>query len=319
MKTALITGIYGQDGILLSQLLIQRGYSVFGVVKDLKSEKDLLISNFSGPVKIIKLNLFDVQAVNNFIESNKVSEIYNLAGISSIPRCESTPELAFAVNSGIPSILLRLIVDRKIKFYQASSSELFGNDSNKMQNEDTPLSPRNIYGLSKVAPHLMTRYFREELGVFSCTGILYNHESEFRGKEYVTIRIIENLLRIKYTSDKTRFTLGNINSRRDWGYAGEYVEAMWLMLQSSEPSDYVVASGKTYSVSDLIVMVLKELEMELDIHRYVEVDEDLFRHSEETILCGDATRIKSKLGWKPTYTLQDTIRHIVSRKRDLFS
>lgn len=318
MPRALITGIYGQDGILLSQLLTQKGYSVLGIVQDINSEKDLLLSKFSSSLKTIKLNLLSHQAIKDCIDSYKIDEIYNLAGISSIARCERDPDLAIVVNSGIPSILLRILVDTKIKIYQASSSEIFGKDSNKKQSEDTPLSPRNIYGLSKVAPHLMVRHFREELGVFASAGILYNHESEFRGSEYVSSRIIDNLLRIKYTSDRSRFTLGDLNSRRDWGYASEYVEAMWLMLQSSKPSEYIVATGVTYSVGDFMTMVLRELDMDLDIQQYIEVDEGLFRNEDEAILCGDATRIKNELGWKPTYTLEETIREIVSRKRELY-
>lgn len=318
MPTALISGIYGQDGLLLAKFLFKKNYRIVGISRTVNSNLNNYLLGYSDKLEILYEDLLLPNTIKNLIQKYSPDEIYNLAGLSLITQCENNPIDAIRINTEIPLRFLSSIHDTSIKFYQASSAEIFGNSVDKIQNENTQVSPRNIYGVSKAAAHRVTQHFREVYSVFACSGIMYNHESEFRAEGIVTTKIINNLLRIKYTSDKSKFALGNINSQRDWGYAGDYVKAMWLMLQHDEASDYIVASNKLHSVKEFLNVTLRILGLGDDLERYIDHDISLNRSNESGNLQGDFTKINRMIGWKPEMEFENLIEYLIAQKSKKF-
>ena len=318
MATALISGIYGQDGLLLAKFLFKKDYRVIGIARTINPALNNYLLSFSDKLEIVYEDLLIPDTIKKLVQQYSPSEIYNLAGLSLITQCENNPIDAIRINTEIPLRFLNFIHNTDIKFYQASSAEIFGNSVDKIQNETTQVSPRNIYGVSKAAAHNATQHFREVYNVFACSGIMYNHESEFRAQGIVTTKIINNLLRIKYTSDKSKFALGNINSLRDWGYAGDYVKAMWLMLQHNEASDYVVASNKLHSVREFLSIALRILGLGDDLEQYTNYDLSLSRSNESGNLQGNYTKINKILGWRPEMEFENLIEYLIARKSEIF-
>jgi GDPmannose 4,6-dehydratase len=314
VKTALITGIYGQDGTLLSKFLINKGYRVIGIVSTMRPELNQRLQTYCGDLEILDYDLLGDGQISNLFELFSPNEIYNLAGRSQILECEADSAGAFRVNTELPLKFLNILAGTDIRFYQASSSEIFGNCEVGVQNEETLVNPRNMYGITKAAAHFAVGHYRRQYNVFACSGIMYNHESEFRGDGLVTSKIIDNLVRIKFTSDKSKFSLGNIDSKRDWGFAGDYVKAMWMMLQQEIATDFVVATNSVHSVRDFLISALNFLELNEDLQSYVNIDEKLVRQNENGILQGDYTKIKSKLGWEPSMNFDSLVQYLIKAK-----
>jgi GDPmannose 4,6-dehydratase len=315
VKTAIITGIYGQDGTLLARDLLAKGYQVVGITQKIRPDLTQRLKRLCGEFEILSRDLRQRIEILKLIEEYSPDEIYNLAGLSQILECEKYPIEALQTNTEIPLNFLSCIMKSNIRFYQATSSEIFGNCDIQVQNEQTPIKPRNFYGVTKAAAHFAVGHFRTQYNIFACSGILFNHESEFRGHEMVTSKIIDNLLRIKLTTDKSRFSLGNVDSKRDWGFAGDYVKAMWLMLQQDSSDDYVVATNSLHSVNDFLKAALRALELDEDIERYVYVDEKLIRKNEEGLLQGDYSKIKNSMGWEPSIDFDSLVLHLVQSRR----
>ena len=314
VRTAIVTGIYGQDGTLLAKHLLDKGYRVVGIAPTLKPEMNHRLQTYCGDFEILGSDLLQDGQISNLLDKYSPSEIYNLAGLSQILECEADAASAFRVNTELPLKFLNILAGTNIRFYQASSSEIFGNCKVGVQNEETFVNPRNIYGITKAAAHHAVGHYRMQYNVFACSGIMYNHESEFRGDGLVTSKIIDNLIRIKFTSDKTKFSLGNIDSKRDWGFAGDYVKAMWMMLQQEVAADFVVATNSVHSVRDLLISALNFLELNDDLQSYVNIDEKLVRQNENGILQGDYTKIKSKLGWEPSMNFDSLVQYLIEAK-----
>ncbi|MBM4044898.1 MAG: GDP-mannose 4,6-dehydratase, partial [Planctomycetes bacterium] len=253
MKTALITGITGQDGSYLADLLLEKGYKVFGMVRQSSTEKFDRIEHIRPKIEIRQADLLDQLSIINLIEEAQPDEVYNLAAMSFVPTSWVQPVLTAEYTAvGVTKMLEAVrLVNKNIRFYQASSSEMFGKVREVPQNEHTPFYPRSPYGVAKVYGHWITVNYRESYGMFCCSGILFNHESPRRGLEFVTRKVSDGAARIKLGRAK-ELRLGNLDSKRDWGYAGDYVRAMWLMLQQPQPDDYVIATGRTHSVRDLV-------------------------------------------------------------------
>lgn len=314
MKVALITGCYGQDGINLISYLDTLDYSVIGLVKERNKKLDSLLGTKNRKLVILETDLSDKQKVSELISKFSPNEIYNLAGMSIPSHCDLNPKEAVNTNIGIPINLLEELKTTEIRLFQASSSEIFGNCLEPIQNEETKISPRNIYGMTKAAAHFAVGNYRLNYGVLAGSGIMYNHESEFRDKRIVTTKIVENLLRIKYSNDKSKFKLGNINAMRDWGYSGDFVKAMWMVLQQPKLDDFVISTNKLHSVKDFLLLAMLSLDMGEDMYRYVEIDESLLRKSDFGILQGDYSKINRLLGWKPTLNLEQIIDRMIKFK-----
>ena len=297
MPSALITGITGQDGSYLAELLLEKGYTVHGVVRRSSTENFERIMHLRDKIQLHQADLLDQLSLIDVIKTTKPTEVYNLAAQSFVPTSWNQPVLTGEFTAlGVTRMLeaIRLLDPKGIRFYQASSSEMFGKVVEVPQKESTPLYPRSPYGVAKVYGHWITINYRESYDMFCTSGILFNHESERRGKEFVTRKVTDAVARIKQGKQKV-LKLGNLDSRRDWGFAGDYVEAMWLMLQHDEPDDFVVATGKTYAIRDFLDMVFGELD--LDWNQYVEIDPRYFRPAEVDLLLGDPSKAKTKLGW----------------------
>ena len=309
-KQALITGITGQDGSYLAEFLLEKGYRVFGMVRRSSTETFERISHLIGKIELVQGDLLDQLSLINLMKQVKPDEVYNLASQSFVPTSFQQPVLTGEFTAlGVTRMLEAIkLVNRKIRFYQASSSEMFGLVSESPQKEETPFHPRSPYGVAKVYSHWITVNYRESYDLFAVSGILFNHESPRRGKEFVTRRISDGVARIKLGRAK-KLALGNLDAKRDWGFAGDYVHAMWLMLQHKEPKDFVVATGETHSVREFVKFAFRHVG--LDWKKYVEIDRRLYRPAEVHTLCGDASKIRRALGWRPKVTFEKLVQMMV--------
>jgi GDPmannose 4,6-dehydratase len=313
-KKALITGISGQDGSYLAELLLEKGYEVYGMVRRLSSPNFDRISHIVDKITLMDGDLTDQSSLDTIVQTVKPDEIYNLAAQSFVPTSWLQPTLTGNVTGvGVARLLeaaRRNCKDAKI--YQASSSEMFGLVDTSFQDEKTPFHPRSPYACSKVFAYHLAINYRESYGVFVCNGISFNHESPRRGFEFVTRKITNSVARIYYGLDK-QLKLGNLDAQRDWGFAGDYVKAMWLMLQQDKPDDYVVATGVTHSVKEFVDIAFREAG--LNWKDYVVVDEQFYRPADVHFLRGDASKARKALGWKPEVTFEQLIKIMV--KADL--
>ncbi len=316
-KKALITGITGQDGSYLAEFLLEKGYEVYGMVRRSSTINYERISHIQDSLRLIQGDLLDQ---NSLIEALKIAEpgeVYNLGAQSFVPTSWNQPVLTGEFTAlGVTRILEAIrTVNPKIRFYQASSSEMFGKIRETPQNEKTPFYPRSPYGVAKVYGHWITVNYRESYGIFCCSGILFNHESPRRGLEFVSRKVTSAAAKIKLGLQK-ELRMGNLDAHRDWGFSGDYVEAMWLMLQQKGPEDYVVASGISHSVKDLIKVAFDYVG--LDWEKYVGSDPKLFRPAEVDYLLGDPGKAKSKLGWHPKVTFEELIRMMVDADLQIY-
>ena len=297
-RRALITGITGQDGSYLSEFLLEKGYQVHGVVRRSSSEAFERIAHLTGRVRLHQADLLDQRSLISVLQEVRPHEVYNLAAQSFVPTSWSQPVLTAEFTAlGVTRMLEAVrMVDPGLRFYQASSSEMFGKVRETPQRETTPFYPRSPYGVAKVYGHHITVNYRESYGLFACSGILFNHESPRRGKEFVTRRISWASARIARGLDR-KVTLGNLKARRDWGYAGDYVQAMWRMLQQSEPEDFVIGTGVMHSVEDVARVAFAAAGLNWKDH--VVVDKSLLRPAEVEHLCADTRKARRLLGWKP--------------------
>lgn len=316
MKKALITGITGQDGSYLAELLLSKGYAVHGIIRRSSSfntgRLDHIYKDRHDPnlrLNLVYGDLNDASSLNRIIREVEPDEIYNLGAQSHVRVSFDIPEYTGEVTALGTVRLLEAIRESGIrtKFYQASSSEMFGN-APAPQNEDTPLLPRSPYAAAKVYAYWMTTTYRDGYGMYACNGILFNHESPRRGETFVTRKITKAVARIHLGHQKKLF-LGNLDARRDWGFAGDYVEAMWLMLQQDQPDDYVIATGETYSVRDFLDEAFGHLDM--DWKKYVEIDPKYYRPAEVDLLLGDASKAREKLKWTPKVHFKELVRMMV--------
>ncbi|MCB1195358.1 GDP-mannose 4,6-dehydratase [bacterium] len=310
MKKALITGITGQDGSYLAENLLSKGYEVHGMVRRSSTETFMRIEHIREKIHIHQADLLDQLSLLNLIEEIRPCELYNLAAQSFVPTSWVQPFLTAEFTAvGVTRILEAVrLVDKKIRVYQASSSEMFGKVKEIPQTEDTPFYPRSPYGVAKVYGHWITINYRESYGLFACSGILFNHESPRRGKEFVTRKITDGVARIK-AGLQDKLYLGNLEAKRDWGYAGDYVEAMWLMLQQDAPDDYVIATGETHSVKEFCEIAFDRAG--LDWEKYVEIDPQFFRPAEVDCLVGNAEKAQKKLGWKRKVAFKELVHLMV--------
>jgi GDPmannose 4,6-dehydratase len=309
-KKALITGITGQDGSYLAEFLLSQGYQVLGMVRRSSTVNFDRIRDIQDQITIVQGDLLDQMSLLDILREHRPQEVYNLAAQSFVPTSWKQPVLTGEFTAlGVTRMLEAIrIVDPSIRFYQASSSEMFGKVREVPQNELTPFYPRSPYGVAKVYGHWITVNYRESYNLFACSGILFNHESPRRGLEFVTHKVTYGAARIKLGLDN-ELHLGNLEARRDWGYAGDYVQAMWLMLQQDKPDDYVVATGETHSVQELCEVAFGYLG--LDWRKYVRSDPKFFRPAEVDLLVGDASKARSKLGWKPSINFEQLIQMMV--------
>jgi len=311
MPSALITGITGQDGSYLAELLLEKGYTVHGMVRRASTENFERIHHLRDRVHLHQADLLDQLSIIDLIKTTKPTEIYNLAAQSFVPTSWNQPVLTGEFTAiGVTRMLeaIRLIDVKGIRFYQASSSEMFGKVQEVPQKESTPLYPRSPYGVAKVYGHWITINYRESYDMFACSGILFNHESERRGKEFVTRKVTDGVARIKLGKQK-KLKLGNLDARRDWGFAGDYVEAMWLMLQQDKPDDYVVATGETHPVRELVDLAFGHVGLKWQDH--VEIDPAFFRPAEVDLLVGDPSKAKAKLAWIPKVSFPQLVARMV--------
>jgi len=309
-KRAIITGITGQDGSYLAELLLEHGYEVTGIIRRLSYQNFGRIEHLLDRVKLRPADLLDQLSLVRAIEDVQPDEFYNLAAMSFVPASWDQPFLTGEFNAqGVTRVLEAIrMVNSKIKLYQASSSEMFGKVREVPQTEMTPFYPRSPYGVSKVFGHYITVNYRESYGLFACSGILFNHESPRRGLEFVTRKVTDAVARIKLgLADK--LYLGNLEAHRDWGFAGDYVRAMWLMLQQPTPDDYVVATGVSHSVKDLVQVAFAHAGLEWKKH--VEVDPNLLRPAEVDHLIGSSDKARKMLGWQPTIDFNGLIGMMV--------
>ncbi len=310
MKRALITGITGQDGSYLAELLLEKGYKVSGMVRRASTENFERIEHIRDRISIVQADLLDQLSLIELIEDVEPDEVYNFAAQSFVPTSWIQPALTGEFTAlGVTKVLEAIkLVNRKIKFYQASSSEMFGKVVESPQNEKTPFHPRSPYGVAKVYGHFITVNYRESYEMFTVSGILFNHESPRRGLEFVTRKISDGVARIKLGLAKD-LRLGNLGARRDWGYAGDYVEAIWKMLQQKRPEDFVIATGKAHSVRDFARAAFDHAG--LDWKKYVKVDAALIRPAEVNRLLGDSGKARRVLGWKPRLDFKGLVAMMV--------
>jgi GDPmannose 4,6-dehydratase len=308
--TALITGVTGQDGSYLADFLLTQGYRVVGMVRRASTENFERIEHLRGRIDIRQADLLDQLSLINLLREVRPAEVYNLAAQSFVPTSWEQPVLTGEFTAlGVTRLLEAIrLVDREIRFYQASSSEMFGKVHETPQTETTPFYPRSPYGVAKVYAHWITVNYRESYGIFACSGILFNHESPRRGKEFVTRKVTDGVARIK-AGLATTLPLGNLAAHRDWGFAGDYVEAMWRMLQQSQPDNYVVATGEAHSVQDLCELAFARAGLRWQDH--VVVDPALVRPAEVDALLGDASKAKRVLGWQPKVSFQRLVEMMV--------
>ena len=310
MPTALITGITGQDGSYLAECLLEKNYEVIGMVRRASTVTFDRIHHFQDDVTIIQGDLHDQSSLVNLLDEHQPTEVYNLAAQSFVPTSWTQPVLTGEVTGlGVTRVLDAIkIVNRDIRFYQASSSEMFGKVQAVPQKEDTPFYPRSPYGVAKVYGHWITVNYRESYDLFAVSGILFNHESPRRGLEFVTRKVTHGAAQIHLDMRK-ELRLGNLESRRDWGFAGDYVKAMWLMLQEDEPDDYVIGTGETHSVQELCEAAFGALGLNWEDH--VVQDEEFYRPAEVDLLVSDPTKAREKLNWQPEVSFKELIEMMV--------
>ncbi|MGI5916948.1 MAG: GDP-mannose 4,6-dehydratase [Anaerolineae bacterium] len=309
-KKALITGITGQDGSYLAEFLLEKGYEVIGMVRRSSMPNFQRIQHIVDRITIVPGDLLDQVSLMDILREHRPQEVYNLAAQSFVPTSWDQPVLTGEFTAlGVTRVLDAIrMVDPSIRFYQASSSEMFGKVVEVPQTERTPFYPRSPYGVAKVYGHWITVNYRESYGLFGVSGILFNHESPRRGLEFVTRKVTYNAVRIKLgLADK--LPMGNLDAMRDWGFAGDYVRAMWLMLQQDEPDDYVIATGDTRSVRELLECAFSYLD--LDYRDHVVIDSSLIRPAEVAQLVGDASKAREKLGWEPTVSFEELVHMMV--------
>lgn len=315
-KTALITGVTGQDGSYLAELLLDEGYRVVGMVRRTSTETVGRIAHLLDRIELVHGDLLDQNSLLDIVQQYKPDEVYNLAAQSFVPASWKQPVLTGEFTAlGVTRMLEAVrVASPESRFYQASSSEMFGKVVEVPQTEETPFYPRSPYGVSKVYGHWITINYRESYDMFAVSGILFNHESPRRGLEFVTRKITYGVARIK-EGLQNQISLGNLDARRDWGYAGDYVRAMWLMLQQDEPDEFVVATGVTRSVEELCKIAFDVAG--LDWRDHVEIDPALIRPADVDLLVGDPTKAKQKLGWEPEITFEAMIEEMVEADRAL--
>ena len=313
-KRALITGITGQDGAYLAQLLLSKGYEVFGMARR-SSSSDINTSRLKWlkidrDVRIVDGNLLDLSGLIRLVQDIKPDEVYNLAAQSFVASSWQQPILTSQVTAlGVTNVLEALrLVRPEARFYQASSSEMYGLVQNPIQSEATPFYPRSPYAVAKLYGHWITVNYRESFGLHASSGILFNHESPLRGIEFVTRKVTNGVARIKLGLER-ELRLGNITAQRDWGHAKDYVKAMWLMLQQDKPDDYVVATGRTSTVRTMCEIAFSHAGLNIDDH--LVIDPAFFRPAEVELLLGDPSKAKAKLGWEPTTSMEEMIREMV--------
>ncbi len=309
-KTALITGIKGQDGSYLADLLLEKGYRVYGLGRRSSTPNIERIEHIINKIELLDGDLTDQTSLNRAIEISQPDEVYNLAAQSFVGTSWKQAELTSNVNGlGVTRILEAIRNENKdIRFYQASSSEMFGKVQETPQNENTKFYPRSPYGVAKLHGHWITINYRESYNMFAVSGILFNHESPRRGIEFVTKKITDSVARI-HLGLTNELRLGNLDAKRDWGFAGDYVKAIWLMLQQNEPEDYVIATGETHSVQEFVEESFKCVG--LDWKDYVKQDPRFMRPAEVDYLRGDATKAREKLGWKPKVNFKELVKMMV--------
>jgi GDPmannose 4,6-dehydratase len=310
MPTAIITGITGQDGSYLAELLLSKGYRVIGMIRRSSVVTFERIEHIQDQIEIIQGDLHDQSSIMDFIEQHKPDEVYNLAAQSFVPTSWNQPVLTGEVTAlGVTRMLEAIrLFSPKTRFYQASSSEMFGKVHEVPQKETTPFHPRSPYGVAKVYGHWITVNYRESYNLFAISGILFNHESPRRGTEFVTRKITYGAVRIKLGLAK-ELLLGNLDARRDWGFAGDYVQAMWLLMQNDHPEDFVVGTGETHSVQEFCEKAFSYLGM--DYREYVKQDPRFYRPAEVDLLIADSTRVRQKLGWSPKVDFDGLVEMMV--------
>jgi GDPmannose 4,6-dehydratase len=307
---ALITGITGQDGSYLAEWLLEQGYEVFGIVRRSSAPNLWRIEHILDRIELRPADLLDQLSLLKILDEVRPREFYNLAAMSFVPASWDQPLLTGEYNAQGVTRALEAVrqVDTKIRFYQASSSEMYGKVRAVPQSEETPFYPRSPYGVSKVYGHYITVNYRESYDLFACSGILFNHESPRRGLEFVTRKVTDGVARIKLGLQK-ELRMGNLDARRDWGFAGDYVRAMWAMLQQDQPDDYVIATGETHSVRELIEVAFGHVG--LDWEKYVTLDQRFLRPAEVDLLIGAPEKAKAKLGWSPTVDFPGLVKMMV--------
>jgi GDPmannose 4,6-dehydratase len=310
MPRALITGITGQDGAYLAEFLLDKGYEVHGMVRRSSTENFERIQHLHDRIRLHQADLLDQLSLVRLIEMVAPDEVYNLAAQSFVPTSFEQPLLTGEFTAlGVTRVLEAIrTVNTHIRFYQASSSEMFGKVQQEPQTETTPFWPRSPYGVAKVYGYWITVNYRESYGIFATNGILFNHESPLRGKEFVTRKISDAVARIKL-GVQSKLRLGNLEAQRDWGFAGDYVRAMWQIMTHGTPDDYVVATGKKHSVREFVELAFAHVE--LDWQKYVVEDPEFYRPADVHTLCGDATKIRTQLGWQPEVAFEQLVRMMV--------
>lgn len=308
-KTALITGINGMDGSHLADFLLTKNYNIFGLERRASSENRINCEHLVGKINFVKGDLSDQNSLLRALKESNPDEIYNLAAQSFVGESWNTPEQTSDITGlGVLRILeaIREYNHKEIKFYQASSSEMFGRMVENPANENTPFYPRSPYGVAKLYGHWITKNYRESYKMFNCSGILFNHESQRRGLEFVTRKITNGIAKI-YLGKSDSIILGNLEAKRDWGYAPDYVEAMWAMLQEDEPDDYVIATGESYSVKEFLSEAFKYIGV-TDWSKYVKQDAKFMRLAEVDVLKGDSSKAKKKFNWEPKTSFKELVR-----------
>jgi len=332
-KKALITGITGQDGAYLSEFLISKGYKVYGMHR--RSSLDVFerVKDIKGDITLVEGDMTDAASLIRILKETQPDEVYNLAAQSFVPGSWTQPEAtADITGAGVLRVLEAIkLVNPKIKFYQASSSEMFGKVAETPQKETTPFYPRSPYGCAKLYGYWITINYRESYNIFACNGILFNHESPKRGKQFVTRKISHSIAQIKLGMQE-HFELGNLESKRDWGYAGDYVEAMWLMLQQENPNDYVISTGETHSVKEFVDAAFEAVDMQIEwegegldqIGKYngkvvVKVNPEFYRPAEVDLLLGDCSKAIKELKWKPKTKFNELVTMMVKSDLEILS
>src|SRR6266700_2499683 len=319
MPNVLITGITGQDGSYLAEFLLQKGYHVYGLVRRTSTVNRQRILHLLDHITLIEADLLDQLSLIQALRTSRTDEVYNLAAMSVVSTSFQQPVATGEYTGLSVTRMLEAVrhADWPIRFYQASSSEMFGKACAIPQNEDTPFHPRSPYGVAKLYGHWITVNFRESYDMFACSGILFNHESPRRGHEFVTRKISYGVARIRLGLQK-KLVLGNLEAQRDWGFAGDYVESMWRMLQQDSSDDFVIATGITHSVRDFVIAAFECVGIN-DWPKYVEVDPELFRPAEADNLIGDASKAHKQLGWRPRVTFEQLVAMMVESDLELVS
>jgi GDPmannose 4,6-dehydratase len=318
MKSALITGITGQDGSYLAELLLSKGYKVYGLVRRTSTPLTERISHITDKIELISGDLMDQTSLMDALEESQADEIYNLAAQSFVKTSWAQPILTADSTGVAVTRMLEAVrkVRPKARFYQASSSEMFGKVQAVPQKEDTPFYPRSPYGVAKLYGHWITINYRESYGMHASSGILFNHESPRRGLEFVTRKITHTAAMIKHGL-ASELRLGNLDARRDWGFAGDYVEAMWLMLQQDNPNDYVISTNETYSVEQFVEHAFERLD--LDWKKYVVMDDRFMRPAEVDLLIGDSSKARKELNWEPKVDFKGLVNMMVDSDLELLT